>query len=341
MRKSDEHNGQDHRGGTRKAIDSITIVKLPDKIEYAYGEPLELFGIVVQANLKNGGTEDITIGCEYSPAHGTPLETMGPVTVKVSYQNGKETFETSFGVEVVVKIVSWDSGTNEEIVKMVQAHKAGKIDLRDYWPIGATRVVHLPEIPSPTSYGSGLIETQPEQDIELVLMSNGGLHYTSGEECIFTVGMKDCLVKAGPMHGATYSVGWSGCDRRTWCNNDFKAKFPASLMGAFSEFTFEPYGSSATTDIFAIFAEKQVFGRAIKSLEEPELEWVSYYMDSANRLKRLGTDAAAYTAWFEASKNYPKISGERGNLACAVENNGDAVYADANASWGISLVCAI
>ena len=51
--------------------------------------------------------------------------------------------KASFTVSVSVKIVTWASGTDQEIADMVATHDAGLLNLQDYWAVGQERDVNL------------------------------------------------------------------------------------------------------------------------------------------------------------------------------------------------------
>ena len=67
------------------------------------------------------------------------------------------------------EIVSQATGTDEQIVAMVQAADNGLIDLTEYQAIGDERDVELSAI---TSYPSGLDDTHSAQTITMVLVAS-------------------------------------------------------------------------------------------------------------------------------------------------------------------------
>ena len=203
-------------------------------------------------------------------------------------------------------LVTWAGGTDEEIVKMVQLADEGKINLSDYWAVGDTRTVHLSAM-SATNVG----ETHAEQDVELVLMHQGGYKLADGSTCNFVVGQKDSLSEAGYMNSTdTNSGSWDGSARRAWCNNEYKNAMPASLSPIFKQFktiTATEYNVGTTTislDYFAFPAEIEFFGsRGFSNSIESGLFQFDWYKTASNRIKKLGISGSSYD-WWERSPFY-------------------------------------
>ena len=68
-------------------LDTLTIKKLPNKIEYYVGEKLDLSGLIVEGTYNNGNTEEIT---NYTVSELT--DKVGEQTITVSYQGKEITF---------------------------------------------------------------------------------------------------------------------------------------------------------------------------------------------------------------------------------------------------------
>ena len=222
--------------------------------------------------------------------------------------------------ETSVKIVTWASGTDEEIAAMVEAADAGTINLADYWAVGDTRTVQLSAMSA-----TGVGESHAAQQVDLVLMHAGG--YTlntavaSGRtKCSFVVGLKDSLAEAGYMNSSnTNSGSWNGSARRTWCNNVFRNAIPSTLRAIFKQFktvTAQTYNGSTnqeSVDYFALPAAKEVFGGSATSAgsatslsnltEFNALFQFDYYKTTSNRVKKLGKTGTA-DLWWERSPYY-------------------------------------
>mgnify|MGYP001324450735 CR=1 FL=1 len=139
-----------------------------------------------------------------------------------------------------VKIVSWSTGTNAQIVAMVKAADAGKIKLSDYWNVGEKRKVKL----SAMYPSCGLSDSHKKQTVELVLMNVGGRTLSNGKQCSFIVGQKDCLKEPGALN-AVENYGeddfeinhlWYRTDRRRWLNSTYRDAIPGSLRPIFKKF---------------------------------------------------------------------------------------------------------
>lgn len=239
-------------------------------------------------------------------------------------------------------IVTWARGTDEEIFAMVEAADQGLINLSDYWAVGDTRTVQLSAMSA-----TGVGESHSAQSATLVLMDSTCTGFTlatatSGGKTKpdFIVGLKNCLLETGYMNSRNTSAdGWSGCERRTWCNNVFRPAIPASIRGIFKRFKWKQGkggGSSSgileTTDYFGLAPEKAIFGRATYSqTDEAALytQW-DWYKTSTNRIKKLGDTGSAYS-WWECSPG----SGDSGYF-CHVYSNGNAYSNSANSTRGLA-----
>ena len=261
----------------------------------------------------------------------------GTATVTVSvaetsnYLGGSATCTVE--LESALEIVSWASGTDEQIAAMVAAADAGQIDLSDYWSAGDTRTVHLSAMSGSVSNAN---ESHAAQDVQMVLTDPG--HYTlaNGKKCTFVVLQKDCLKEYGVMNSQnTNSGGWNNCPRRTWCNSVYRNAIPSTLRGIFKQFTTyaaNGTGSSsvASSDYFALFSEKEVFGSTTyaNSSAESKNSQLTWFKTSSNRIKRTSGSA---NYWWERSHD----SGAS-NFFCIVTNSGYADWINASNSRGLA-----
>ena len=260
--------------------------------------------------------------------------------------------ETTVGYELqhrndTYKIVSWSSGTDEEIVALVEAADNGLVDLYEDagWRVGDTRTVHLSAMSA-----TGVGESHVAQDVEFVLMHHGDMNLASATasgriKCSFVVGMKNLLANGttgeyGYMESTnTNSNGWHGCKRRIWCNNTFRSAIPSTLRSIFKQFTHSvatTYGNTSgvtlSTDYFSLPTEKNVFGIKTRCTQDEfnaadnfQFEW---YMTATNRIKKVGS--SEYTNhWWECSPYYNY------GMFCAVSNS-SANYYNASSVYGIS-----
>ncbi len=232
-----------------------------------------------------------------------------------------------------VKIVSWEDGTDEQIAAMVAAADAGQIDLSDYWKAGDTRTVHLSAMPGSVPDAS---ESHAAQDVQMVLTDPG--HYTlaTGKKCSFVVLQKDCLKEYGVMNSRDIdSGGWNGCPRRTWCNSVYRNAIPATLRPIFKQFTTyaaNGTGSSsvASSDYFALFSEKEVFGstRHANRSAERQNSQLTWFKTSSNRIKRVN-GSAHY--WWERS-----LRSGYYYFFCCVTSSGSADWNSADYRRGLA-----
>ena len=242
---------------------------------------------------------------------------------------------------VSIDIVSWHDGTDAQITAMIQAADAGQINLTDYWTVGDERTVQLSAMAA-----TGVGESHAAQAVTLVLMDSTCTGFalasaTSGGKTkpSFIVGLKNCLAEAGYMNSTSINTnGWSGCARRTWCNDVFRAAIPSTLRGIFKQFKWkqgkggESSGLLETTDYFGLPPEKAVFGSATFSYSDEAAlyaQW-EWYQTASNRIKKLGETGSA-SRWWECS---PVASDS--SFFCGVGSDGSSYSYIANYARGLA-----
>lgn len=202
-------------------------------------------------------------------------------------------------------IVSWNSGTDAEIVAMVQSADRGEINLSDYWHVGDERTVHLSAMSA-----TGVSESHVAQDVTLVLMQAGGKTLNTPTEsgrttCSFVVGLKECLIEGGYMNSTnTNAGGWTSCARRTWCNNVFKNAIPSTLLPIFKQFQNKTSAGSQSSmintdnDWFSMPAEIELFGTTTYSYPGEGTTRFTWYETDANRVMVVG---GVVQGWWQRS----------------------------------------
>ena len=323
-----------------RVLSSIAIATQPTKRNYTTGETLNLSGMVVKATFNSGNTAVVT-SYTTSPVNGSTLNTTGTITVTVSYSENGVTKTASTTVTVSIKIVTWATGTDAEIADMVAAADAGQISLKDYWAVGQERTVNLSVMAA-----TGVGETHAAQSATLVLMDSACTGFTlatttSGGKTKpdFIVGLKNSLKEAGYMNSTENNVnGWSGCKRRTWCNNVFRPAIPSSLRGIFKQFKWkqgkgggEASGLLETTDYFGLAPEKAISGNVNYSFTDEGALYAQcdWYKTATNRIKKLGdTGSAAY--WWAGSPRFGT------SFFCSVNGSGYVNDSTANNNIGLA-----
>ena len=225
---------------------------------------------------------------------------------------------------------------------MVQAADEGKINLTDYWTVGDERTVQLSAMAA-----TGVGESHAAQAVTLVLMDSTCTGFTlasatSGGKTkpSFIVGLKNSLAEAGYMNSTNINTnGWSGCARRTWCNDVFRAAIPSTLRGIFKQFKWKQgkgdessSGLLETTDYFGLAPEKAVFGSATYSYSDEAAlyaQW-EWYQTASNRIKKLG-DTGSASRWWECSP-YSGYS----SFFCRVISDGSAATNYAYFTYGLA-----
>ena len=321
----------------------IVVSTPPTKVMYKPGDTVDLTGIQVSVVVSAIGGDplyDITGQCVYSPANGATIQ--GTETaINISWTWGKtgDVFTTSQPITIVpVDIVSWASGTDEQIAAMLEAHYNGDIDITDYWNVGDERVVSLSAMAA-----TGVSEAHSAQDVTLVLANEGGKILSSDQttECAYVVALKKPLdpgtfdvstgySECGYMGASDSNAGWwKDCARRTWCNEVFKGAFPETLRGIFkqfinvsSKFDFPGHGTDTTDDYFALMAEKEFMGSNSKAYADSEssLSQFEYFNNSSVRNNYTDLTDGSYSMWTRSAWNYDGWSQSQGVYYTYVDN---------------------
>lgn len=223
-----------------------------------------------------------------------------------------------------LEIVSWATGTDEQIAAMVAASDAGVIDLYDYWSVGDERKVRLSAITSSNwSYGE---ETHSAQTVTFVLMNKGGKTLASGGTCKFVVGLKNCLSVKGWINFADVSSGgFPQMSRRGWYDTDFRNAIPATLRGIFKQHinycnvgdsSVKPGTIGSTVDYFAPPAVVEVLGNNGNYSMDGEGTQFEWYKTTANQLKKLGDSGSKANYWTRSKQTYNNTN------MCLINTNG-------------------
>lgn len=250
---------------------------------------------------------------------------------------------TSYSVELSpLKLVSWSSGSDEDIKKMIDAYYAGKLALakiQSVWAIGDERTVHLSAMSA-----TGVSESHVAQDVQMVIMNWGGKKLASDgtTDVLAIIGQKDNLndgtyYESGKMNAYNSNeYGWKTSPRRTWCNDVYRIAITSSTMReCFKQFinkTSVGKKSSTldeTSDYFAFPSEIEAFGNNTHSATGEGSQF-EYYETQSHRQKRYSAFANGYGACWGRS---PSITSDSSYCCIA----GDGTYVGYNATTEIGL----
>lgn len=318
-------------------LQSIEVANPPNKTFYDANETFNSSGIVVEGNYSNDFKKDITSNVTYNP---NVIPSLSTKKITASYTEKGITKQTDVNINSYT-IVSWETGTDLEIMNMVLAADMGLIDLTDYWHVGDERKVHLSAMSA-----TGVGETHAAQDVTLVLVDKNNSNYTytttpkSGRTTpFFIVQQKNGFAHGeneyGYMNSTNTNTGsWDGCARRTWCNSIYRNVLPSSIRNIFHQVqvkTAETYNGSTlklSSDYFFLPAEREIFSYAINSNSAEYnifTQW-EYYQTGSNIIKKSGNNGNAYSWWarspYSRNNNYFIIVLDNGTVSID--------YADSN-----------
>lgn len=222
------------------------------------------------------------------------------VSTETTYSSSK--IETMFS-DLYTK--SFAHCSDEDLVAILAAADRGEANPSNYWAVGDTREVQLPEI-LPTT---GVDETQPAQYVELLIVHQGLYKDANDKTVNFIVHLKESLQVAGKMNTTKTNAGsWDSCPRRTWCNTNFYNAIPNTIRSIFKQFktiTATEYNSSQLTtslDYFSLPAEKEIYGFKKYATDEEAAaltQW-DFYKVSSNRPKQKSGSSGVTGYWLRS-----------------------------------------
>lgn len=235
---------------------------------------------------------------------------------------------------------SWETGSDEDILSVLNAYYDGLIELEDIgWEVGAERDIQVAAMAA-----TGVSESHAAQTITMVIMNVGGyeltptqrvaLNNTDRTHAAYIIGPKHLLASYGYMNSTnTNSGGWRDCARRTWCNDVFYNALDEAFQGLIkqvkviaSQGSLGHSDTYTTNDYFFLPAEKEVFGSNIygNSTAESSLSQWTWFETSSHRIKAKRSGSAS--GWWERSP----CSGVS-SYFCNVGGDGSA---SANSAYG-------
>ena len=257
------------------------------------------------------------------------------------------------GEPTELKIVTFSSGTDAEIAKMIQAHYNNKINISDYWAVGDTRSVSLSAMAA-----TGVGESHRAQTVQLVILGfehdDLATAINGHSKAAVSVGLKDCLMDAtsasnvnngsadtekGYMNSTNTNVGgWKNCARRTWCNNVFFSALPSTWQSMVKTVNKKvSVGNNSSTietvqDKIFLAAEIEIFGSTTYSFSGEGTQYQYYKNATANRYKM-----PKWTSSY-VSHVYWERSPRSGNSArfCTVNYGGYANDGTAGSAHGVA-----
>lgn len=223
-------------------------------------------------------------------------------TKKVAISNYGQIYSLDL---LLSKIVTFANGTDEEILDMIEAHYANKINIRDYWAVGDKRTVHLSAMSA-----TGVGESHREQDVQMAIADFDHDDLTTAinghTKAALTLTQVDCLMDANnasnPVNGEnntengymnrtnTNSGGWTSSARRTWCNDVYYNALPDSFKSMVKPVKkLTSAGAQSTTinttvDKVFLLSEVEIYGTTKYSVDGEGSQY-TYYETASNRYK--------------------------------------------------------
>lgn len=232
----------------------------------------------------------------------TATDETDTATKKVAISNYGQIYSLDL---LLLKIVTFANGTDEEILDMIDAHYANKINIRDYWAVGDKRTVHLSAMSA-----TGVGESHREQDVQFAIADFDHDDLTTAinghTKAAVTLTQVDCLMDvnnaSNPVNGEnntengymnssnTKYGGWKDCARRTWCNNVYFNALPSTIKNAVKSVDKKTSDGSnnstinITSDKVFLLSEVEIYGTTTYSVAGEGSQY-TYYETASNRYK--------------------------------------------------------
>ena len=263
--------------------------------------------------------------------------------------------------EPKAKLVSWSTGTDEEITLMVNAYYKGIFSLEDVksvWHLGDTRSVDLAAMEA-----TGVSESHRAQTVEMEILDfdHDTLTTPVGNitKALITVDMKNCLRDANVTdidgnhnteHGymnstGTNAGGWTSCARRTWCNSIFYNALPSyfkNLVKPVNKLTSAGNQSSiinTDSDYCFLLSEIEIFGTISQSKTGEGSQYAWFASAIVNRYKLPKMDSSSSTMsdtwWGRSPRDLTNFS------FCGVGGYGGIYNNGASNAFGLAPACCI
>lgn len=281
----------------------------------------------------------------------TATDGTGTATKKVAISNYGQIYSLDLDLSLL-KIVTFANGTDEEILDMIEAHYANKINIRDYWAVGDKRTVHLSAMSA-----TGVGESHREQDVQMAIADFDHDDLTTAinghTKAAVTLTQVDCLMdevnansptigssnkENGYMNSTnTNSGGWTSSARRTWCNDVYYNALPDSFKSMVKPVKkLTSAGAQSTTintTVVKVFllSEVEIYGTTTNSVAGEGSQY-TYYETASNRYKNPKWSSSSHSCIYWQRSPHGSNSAFFGS----VYSNGSAGYFSASGTYGLA-----
>lgn len=226
-------------------------------------------------------------------------------------------------------IVPWSTGTDSQIIALIQAAHNGDIDLQQDagWAVGDVRSIDI------SAFTGGGNTSHAAQNIDIVISSFDDYNNCG---CVMQFDFKETLTTYGEMNRSATNVGGYGSsEMKTTTLPALVNALPAWLKDILIEFSVlvSAGGQSSTIETvtgnkLALRSEIEVFGTASQS-KAGEGSQIPYYRTASNIIKNI--NGGSVGNWWERS---PYGNSEK--AFCFVASSGGSDYDFAGTFHGIA-----
>ena len=238
---------------------------------------------------------------------------------------------TQTPVDIVesLEIVTFQDGTDEQIMRMIEAYYSGDLSLSDIqsvWAIGDTRTIHLNAMSGLSEY-----EVHEANDYDFAIIDFDHDILTTPirglTKSLITLSQVPSLKNPnnsgiGYMNSSrTNSGGWNGSERRAWCNSVYFMALPQiyqdNIKWVNKLATPGNNSSEIVTSVDRIFylSYIELFNTSSSPYKNEGYQY-PYYLVSSNRLKRAEGESNVNTYFTRSSySGTTQFYGTSGNSA--------------------------
>lgn len=202
-------------------------------------------------------------------------------------------------------IVSWSTGTDEEVAAMIDAAHNGEIDLQQDggWAVGDVRTIHI------DAFTNAFGVSRSAQDIDIVITS-----FDEYQSCgnVLQFDFKDALADAEKLTNETYDPNHGGYGAMPFKTTTVPAivnALPSWLQSRLIEFSvladtggYTPTTTTVQGNKLALRSQLEVCNSSSGTSAEQGY-FLTYYNTADNKKKKRGHSGAYDTWWFRSTQN--------------------------------------
>ena len=267
--------------------------KASKKAEYTYSNTEPTTTIWADSSIGDFATiwNDISVG--------------GDSYLKIKNGDNWITITNSPESTFTIPLVSFSTGTDDEITAMIEGFYNNKLtldDIKSVWSVGDTRDIYInamdgiesTESHHADTYSFVILDFEHDDLAEEINGHTKALITIQTVDVLHSAGITymEGDVELGKMSLSIDSTvsGWTTCTRRTWCNNVFKKALPEyiqNLNKLVNIISIKGDNTSTTTNDYVFLIDANEANALYQGLSNNPFTVYSYYKDNSDRIYKL------------------------------------------------------